>query len=381
MDGVDVYTRRELTQCPRWSRAFATERKDHRYYALIEDTMQSEFDYHYFGIKDGSGNVCAVQPFFILDQDLLVGMRPKFGALIDRVRRLFPRFMRLRTMMVGCVAGEGHLDAIEETARTFLARTLAPAITGYARSFRVPLVVLKEFPAIYRASLDDFLHHGFTRVPSLPMTRVNIDYSSFEDYMNRALNSATRTKLRRKFRAATGAAPVEMSIVEDVTPVIDEIYPLYLNVYNRSKLHFEKLTKAYFTLLGRLMPDKVRFFIWRQDERIVAFAECMLHGDSFYAEYIGLDYAVALDLHLYHRMYRDMVSWAIANGYKEFRSSGLNYDPKLHLRHRLDPIDLYVRHTSPILNQMLKFLLPMLDPTKYDKTLQKFPNYNELRGI
>lgn len=213
------------------------------------------------------------------------------------------------------------------------------------------------------------------------MTRVNIDYSSFEDYMNRALNSAARTKLRRKFRAATGVAPVEMSIVEDVTPVIDEIYPLYLSVYNRSKLHFEKLTKAYFRLLGRLMPDKVRFFIWRQDERIVAFAECMLHGESFYAEYIGLDYAVALDLHLYHRMYRDMVSWAIANGYKEFRSSGLNYDPKLHLRHRLDPIDLYVRHTSPILNQVLKVILPMLDPTKYDETLQKFPNYSELRGI
>jgi len=128
------------------------------------------------------------------------------------------------------------------------------------------------------------------------------------------------------------------------------------------------------------MPDKVRFFVWRQDGRIVAFAECMLQGRAFYAEYIGLDYAVAIDLHLYHYAYRDMVSWAIANGYKEFRSSGLNYDPKLHLRHRLDPIDLYVRHTSKILNQTLKVLLPLLEPTKYDKTLRKFANYNELWG-
>jgi hypothetical protein len=30
-----------------------------------------------------------------------------------------------------------------------------------------------------------------------------------------------------------------------------------------------------------------------------------------------------------------MTSWAIANGYKWLRSSGLNYDPKLHLRHLL----------------------------------------------
>ena len=70
------------------------------------------------------------------------------------------------------------------------------------------------------------------------MTRVNIDYQSFEDYMNRALNSATRTKLRRKFRVAGEAPAIEMGVIGDVSPIIDEIYPLYLNVYNRSKLHF-----------------------------------------------------------------------------------------------------------------------------------------------
>jgi hypothetical protein len=79
-------------------------------------------------------------------------------------------------------------------------------------------------------------------------------------------------------------------------------------------------------------------------------------------------------------MYRDMVSWAITNGYKEFRSSGLNYDPKLHFRHLLDPIDLYVRHTSRVVNAALKLLLPLLDPTRYDATLRKFANYRELRA-
>src|SRR5205085_5101710 len=139
-----------------------------------------------------------------------------------------------------------------------------------------------------------------------------------------------------------------------------------------------KLTKEYFCGLGRLMPDKVRFFIWRQNGRIVAFAVCMLHGKALYAEYIGLDYTVALDLHLYHYTYRDMISWAMANGYKEFRSSGLNYDPKLHLKHLLDPIDLYVRHASVIPNAALKLLLPLLEPTRNDRTLRKFANYAEL---
>ena len=377
-DRVTVYTRDELLQCSHWKHAFAGERKDHRYYELIEDTLDADFDYGYFAIKDGSGAIQAVQPFFILDQDLLVGIGAKFESLIANFRRLFPRFMRMRTLMIGCAAGEGHLDAAEEPSRSALARALANAVIGHARNLRAPLIVLKEFPAKYRVSLGSFLEHGFTRVPSLPMTRQNIDYASFEDYMNRALNSAARSDLRRKFRAAKRAPAIEMSVVNDITPMIDEIFPLYMNVYNRSKLHFEKLTREYFCRLGRLMPDKVRFFVWRQNGRVVAFAVCMLERESLYAEYIGLDYTVALDLHLYHYAYRDVVSWAIANGYKEFRSSGLNYDPKLHLKHRLAPIDLYVRHTSAILNAALKRLLPLLEPTRNEKTLQKFVNYEEL---
>jgi hypothetical protein len=377
-DRVVIYTRAELMQCPHWRHAFAAERKDHRYYELIEDTIQADFNYGYFAIENGSGNVRAVQPFFVLDQDMLVGIGSKFEPLIRAVRRLFPRFMQMRTLMIGCAAGEGHLDAADELSRQAFARTLAHSVAEHARNLRASLIVLKEFPAKYRVSLGPFVEHGFTRVPSLPMTRLNINYSSFEEYMNRALNGAARSDLRRKFRAAKQAPSIEMSVVRDITPMIDDIFPLYMNVYNRSKLRFEKLTREYFCGLGRLMSDKVRFFVWRQNGRVVAFAVCMVQGETIYAEYIGLDYTVALDLHLYHYAYRDVVSWAIANGYKEFRSSGLNYDPKLHLRHLLAPIDLYVRHTSTILNAALKLLLPLLEPTRYEKTLQKFGNYHEL---
>ena len=83
------------------------------------------------------------------------------------------------------------------------------------------------------------------------------------------------------------------------------------------------------------MPDRVRFFVWRRNGKAVAFGECIVHGDTMFAEYLGLDYGVALRLHLYHYVFRDLVRWGMANGYKWFQSSGLNYDPKLHLRHRL----------------------------------------------
>jgi hypothetical protein len=67
------------------------------------------------------------------------------------------------------------------------------------------------------------------------------------------------------------------------------------------------------------MPERVRFFVWRRSGKAVAFGECIVHGDTMYAEYLGLDYSVALRLHLYHYVFRDLVKWGIATfNYPQF---------------------------------------------------------------
>jgi predicted N-acyltransferase len=184
--------------------------------------------------------------------------------------------------------------------------------------------------------------------------------------------------LRKKLEATAGISDIRMSVTDDATGFVDEIYPLYLQVFERSRMQFEKLTKDFLRQIGQRMGDKVRFFAWRRGSNLVAFSLCMVQGDSLYAEYVGFDYSVALDLHLYHYVVRDMISWGISKGYKWFRSSGLNYDPKLHMRHRLDPIDLYVRHTSALANAIFRLALPWIVPVRYDATLKLFPNYREL---
>ena len=375
---VCVISCHELRACPYWQHAFASQHKDHRYYDLINETIHPEFKYLYFVLKDAKGEIRAVQPFFIIDQDILAGGRPYLGHLIDVIRHQWSRFMFVKTLMVGCVAGEGQLDDGSDAERAANAELLAWAIEKHVQALAARLIVLKEFPDCYRRVLACFERRGFIRIPSMPLTRLNIAYRSFNEYMRSALNSATRSKLRKKFKATADDVPIDLHVSNDIGPVIDEVYPLYLNVYRRSKLHFEKLTKDYFCRLGQMMPERVRFFVWRRNGKAVAFGECIVHGDTMYAEYLGLDYSVALQLHLYHYVFRDLVRWGMANGYKWFQSSGLNYDPKLHFRHRLKPVDLYVKHTSFVINTVLRPVLLLLEPTRYDKTLKKFRNYSEL---
>jgi hypothetical protein len=374
---VEVMTGAEIARCRRWSRAFALERKDHRYYDVVEVGIRQDFDFRYFALRDAAGEVRAVAPFFMLDQDLCAALRGAQPALAA-LRQLWPRFMTARTLMVGCAAAEGHLDGDDEMPHDVQVALLRDWIPFHAARLGASLVVFKEFPAKYRSVLAGLLDDGYTRMPSYPMTRLDIDYSSFEAYMADALSRKTRQDLRAKFRRSAAAPSIALTVTSDITQRIGELYPLYLQVFARSKWRFEKLTPAFFCELGQRMPDKVRYFVWTQEGRTVAFSLCMVAGEDIFAEYLGLDYGCALDLHLYHYAFRDVVSWAMANGYKTFRSSGLNYDPKLHLRSRLDPLDLYVRHCSPVVNRMLAGVLPALGPTHADPALRRFPNYDEM---
>src|SRR5262249_54089685 len=156
-------------------------------------------------IVENDHAVRAIQPYFLVDQDLLAGMSGG-TKIVSGLRRVWPRFMRARTLMVGCAAGGGHLGGDDGT-RSETAETFGHALLGVARELKCSMIVLKEFPAKYRAPLQCMLGEGFARIPSMPMTTLGIDYENFEDYLSNCLSPRTRGKVRRKLRAAEPAQP------------------------------------------------------------------------------------------------------------------------------------------------------------------------------
>jgi predicted N-acyltransferase len=359
-----------------WKRAFQDLCKDHRYYEIVEETLEG-FEHHYLVVEDNSSHVRAVQPVFFVRQNLVEGVPGKIRSAVDVIRKIFPRFLTMRVLMIGCAAGTGDLGACDENDEAWAANALLANLGSYARQNKASLIVLKDFPANYRAELETFALNGYARIPSMPMTRLALGYGNWDEYF-RTLSKATRKDLRRKFRKADRAAKIEMEVVAEIAPFIDEIYPLYLAVHERSPLKFETLTKEYFSVIAQRMRECARFFIWRQSGKIVAFSFCLVCGDAIYDECIGLDYSVALDLHLYFYTLRDIISWALQQGLKFYYSNPLNYEPKLHLDCELVPLDLYVRHTSALLNPVFRRVIKYLGPTRHDPVLQRFPNADQL---
>ena len=362
-----------------WMAGLQHEANDHRYYELTHAALGEQFEHYYLLLKDHTGLTRAIQPFLLVKQDLVTGMPAAVRGGMTKIRQRFPAALVMRMLMVGCSAGEGHLVRDRSTGGVeWVAQALPEALKPVAAALGARMVVLKDFPRSYRTPLRHFLKTGYARVPSMPGSRLELDFKDFEEYLTKKLSHKTRKNLRQKYRKAAAGAALTMEVVSDIEPFIDEVYPLYLQVLQRSNYKFEELTKSYFVHLGRRMNDRTIFFIWRENGKAVAFSSCVGHNGVLRDHYIGLDYSVALEHHLYFVTFRDIVTWALKNGYKSYYSAPLNYEPKYHLRHDLAPLDLYVRTSWAWLNPLFRIIVPYLEPTRYDPMIRRFANAHEL---
>jgi Acetyltransferase (GNAT) domain len=365
----------ELRQWEGWPKAMRAFVKDHRYYEIVADTL--DFECLAAVLEDQAGVERAVQPFFFAVQDLVVAAPRVVRLPVAWIRKVFPRFLRLKMLMVGCAAGEGRLGA-DLQEQKWTVENLREPLLRLARAEGASIVVWKDFPTAYRAPMtalkEGSRKTAHVQIPSMPATSMKLDFKSFDEYLSRRLSHAMRKNLRRKFKTLGKAPPLEFSATTALGDDAEEALALYLQVFQRSRLQFEKLNVGFLRQLTERMPERIRYFLWKQEGRLVAFSICLVHDGALYDEYLGLDYRVALDLHLYFVTFRDILSWALAQGLKTYHSTPLNYDPKFHLDFALEPLDLYFALPWPWLNAIAHPIMRRMGPAAAEPILARFPN-------
>ena len=353
-----------------WRATFSDTPKDFHYYRLLEQTMRSHFDFRYLLVFDEGDRPLALQPLIIATQALAASAGGKFAQVVAKMRGSFPRFFQSRMALAGCLVGEGKIGMIGSAAA--VVPLLAEALEEFARAEGIGLLAFKDFPAPSCVALSCLERIGYVRLAGFPSLAIDLNFSSFEEYVMTRLSKVTRKTLRRKFRVADGASPpLTLEVLFDAEREINEIYPLYLAVAQQSDVRFEVFTREYFIEAPRLAPGRFRYFIWRRGGRVVAFSFCTIWNGTIYDNDIGLDYTVAHELYLYYVTFRDLLNWALGHGLRRYASAPFNYDPKLHLRLELQPVDIYVKHISHVLNRLVKTFAPAFEPARSDPTLRR----------
>jgi len=104
-----------------------------------------------------------------------------------------------------------------------------------------------------------------------------------------------------------------------------------------------------------MAAEEVSHFIvlrFPETGRLAAFMLCFRIGCRVINKFIGLDYNVDRQWHLYFRLWEHAIEWASQSGATEFQSGQTGYRAKLDLEHRLIPLDNYCRYRYPIMHRM-----------------------------
>src|SRR5438128_12690839 len=98
---IKVLALAELQNRGTWKRALRNKCKDHRYYEIVEETLECGFEHHYLLFEDRSGNARAIQPVFLVRQNLVEGVPGNVRSFVDAIRKVFLRVFTMRVLMVG----------------------------------------------------------------------------------------------------------------------------------------------------------------------------------------------------------------------------------------------------------------------------------------
>ena len=354
-----------------WDDFFGDIPEGYEFFQAIEESNIREFSLSYIVIYE-KGTPVLIAPFFIADFNLDIAIEGALCKIILWLRRFLPRLFVVKTAFCGSPFGENGFIGISPIAKDkpALILKLAEILCWVCRKDKIPLAIFKDFPAKDNPLLDPLVKKGFFRTASLPSVMMELGFSDFEDYL-KSLSHNRRKDLRRKLKKAETGNTIEVKITDNVEPVIDDIYRLYLNTYESGRVKFEKLTPQFFIKISEHLINKVLFFLYYVKGNLAAFNLCFLHEGTLIDKFIGFDYERAYKYNLYFYSWCYNVRWCLENGVRYYHVGQTDYYPKLQLGGKLVPLFAYLKHANPFMHFALKILSRLVGPETMNKDQTK----------
>jgi len=338
-----------------WNECYPAPLEGLFFYAALEECgIQDQFTFA-FGIIHKNGKPIGIIPSFSMDMPLALFGPEALVQFVEKVPafgKLFPFLVTQRTIFVGSpCTDQGTVGLVPEVALSDVAGHIYDELSKRAKKIRAVFLVWKDFIETDRIQIEQtLLRKGMFRCLSYPGTDLELEGEGLASYYSN-LKSSHRHNLKKKMRRSKERAQLQVEVIQQPgLAVLNEIFALFWQTYQRGKTKFEELNPKFFQLLSE---DNRTWFVLlrsRDTNQLVAFMLCFKIGDCVINKFIGLDYAVSEHLYLYMRLFEAGVEWAYSTGAKMFQSGQTGYRAKLDLGHQLVKLTNYCQHVNPIVN-------------------------------
>lgn len=316
-----------------------------------------------------SSKLVGAAPCFTVNYSLDTSTNGPLRRFSNAIKKVFPNLFSIKALVCGIPMGQGQMGLSGE--QTAVLEAINERMEALARKIRAPIIAFKDFDRSYEHLFNPLLRDGFFKIDSLPMTRLKLDFSNFEDYL-KTLSSASRYDFQRKLKASS-----KIKIESSMTGALDETtlkeaYSLYLRTVKAHDMGFEIVPQEFFHLISKNMPQETKFFLWRINGKLAAFAFCLVSDGVLLDYYLGFDYCISHQYHLYFVRIKEVINWCLGQGIKIYEMGATGYEPKRRLKFDFFPVYLYVKIRYKILRPFFKFLCALLKFENFDAQLKQW---------
>lgn len=183
-----------------------------------------------------------------------------------------------------------------------------------------------------------------------PKCILTLKWDHFEDYL-KSLRSNYRYRYQKALKKS---ANLRLRYLKDGSEFTDEMYNLYLEVYHKSRIKIECLSKAFF------QGPFFKIFVLEDDEQVHGFVQLLENGSELIFEFVGIRYATNQHYDTYHRMLLEIIRYGIEHGFQTIDFGQTADDTKLKLGSKYVYLYAHLHHSNPLINwccrKLAKFL-------------------------
>jgi hypothetical protein len=238
---------------------------------------------------------------------------------------------------------------------------------------RIAFVMAKDFGLRQKAAamaLEKFGFRPFTVDPCMDLV-VSAHWHTFDDYIAEIVS-----KYKKRWRAIhKKLEPITVKELnaDEIRESLPRLTELMDAVQGKARFMLAKINPHYLPELKSALGEKYLLKAYYKDELMIGFASSVIMENQLEAHFIGVDYAHNHEYELYQNLLYDYVQQAIT-----FRIPLINFGrTALEIKSNLGavpvPVMVYIKHTNPILNLIIRPFLKMIEQTQWT---QRFPFRN-----
>ncbi|MBO3096771.1 GNAT family N-acetyltransferase [Gelidibacter pelagius] len=219
--------------------------------------------------------------------------------------------------------------------------------------------------------------HGLYKINVQPNMVLEMPphWHSMADYFN-DLKKKYKTRYKRAKKKFGNITSKELT-EEEVLNNSEHLHQLYKNVSNNASFNTFVLPEHHFYTFKHTLKDKFRIYGYYLNDELIGFYSLILNDQSLETYFLGYEEANQYDNQLYLNMLYEMIVFGIDHRFKSIVYARTAMEIKSSVGAQPKSMSMYLRHTNPLLNALLKPIFKIINPEQNWEERHPFKNFNE----